>query len=391
LSEQLAISGGTPVLPEMPPAFEPMSADEVAAAAATLRDVPLTTLFGGHEIERFENEYAEFCGARFGVAVNSGTSALNAALLAAGVGPGDEVITTPLSFVASASTIVQAGARPVFADVEPDTYCLDPAAAAELVTPATKAILPVHINGYPADVPALNELAARHGLAVVEDAAQAHGARVGGRHVGTLGDYGCFSFNIGKILRTGEGGMVLTDDPAAADRLRAIRVNGMAPGPAGSVVVALGANYTMPQAMASIGRRQLARHPEALVERAHNAKLLLDAVDQVDGLTPLPDTAGRERVAYFPQLVLSDELAPLRDRLVAALRAENVPAAICRPPLYHVPYLREICPDAWCPVAERQTARTLSVDVMPCYTPAQMDGIAAGLRKVFANVSRLAD
>jgi perosamine synthetase len=233
MDEQLAIFGGPPALPARLPEFAPMSETEVAAATAALRDVPLTTLFGDHEIRAFEQEFAAYCGARFAIAVNSGTSALHAALTAAGIGPGDEVIVTPLSFVASVSAVVHVGATPVYADVD-DQFCLDPRDVAARITPRTRAILVVHLNGYPADVVALRDLAGAHGILLIEDAAQAHGARVNDQHVGTFGEFGCFSFNIGKILRTGEGGMVLTPSEEAARHLRELRVNGLGPSSLGA-------------------------------------------------------------------------------------------------------------------------------------------------------------
>lgn len=389
MNDELALFGGTPALPEMPHWCEPLEEDEIAAATEALRTVPITTLYGGYEIEEFEKAYASHCGTGFGVAVNSGTSALNAAMVAAGIGPGDEVITTPLSFVATTSTIVQTGAQPVFADVEPESACLDPKAVEKAITERTKAIVPVHFCGYPADMKGINEVARRHGLVVIEDAAQAHGARIDGQHVGSFGDFGCFSFNIGKVLRTGEGGMVLTNSEAHAKRLREIRVNGMFAGPDGGArVERIGFNYSMPQPLAAIGRRQVARHPQALENRRRNAEILLAAIEAAPGISPLPDLQGRERVPYYLQFPLDDEFVPLRDRIVAALRAENVAAMPSRAPLYHIDYLRDLCPDAYCPEAERIAERTIWIDVLQSYSLEQMHGMARGIEKVFG---RLAD
>jgi dTDP-4-amino-4,6-dideoxygalactose transaminase len=178
----------------------------------------------GPEVAAFEREFAAYCGTAHGIGVSSGTAALHLALLAADVGPGDEVITTPFTFVATVSAIEYAGARPVLVDIEPDTFCIDPDAVAAAITPRTKAIVPVHLFGQPADMDPILALARRHGLRVIEDAAQAHGAEYRGTRVGSLGDLACFSFYPAKNLgAVGEGGMVVTADDALARRLRLLR------------------------------------------------------------------------------------------------------------------------------------------------------------------------
>jgi dTDP-4-amino-4,6-dideoxygalactose transaminase len=178
----------------------------------------------GPEVEAFEQEFASYCGARHAVAVNSGTSALHLAFLAAGIGPGAEVVTTPLTFVATAAAIDYAGARPVFVDIDPETLNLDPARAEAAITPRTRAIVPVHLHGRPADMDPILDLARRHRLRVIEDAAQAHGAEYRGRRVGAMGDLGCFSFYPGKNLGAcGEGGAIVTDDPEFERTVRLLR------------------------------------------------------------------------------------------------------------------------------------------------------------------------
>jgi dTDP-4-amino-4,6-dideoxygalactose transaminase len=178
----------------------------------------------GRCVARFEEEFAAYCGGRFGIGVNSGTSALHLALLAAGVGPGDEVITTPFTFMATVAAIVYTGASPVLVDITPDTFTLAPTRLEAAITPRTRAILPVHLYGHPADMDPIVEIARRHGLAVIEDASQAHGSEYKGRRVGNLGDAACFSFYPGKNLGAcGEGGMVVTSDPEWARRLQALR------------------------------------------------------------------------------------------------------------------------------------------------------------------------
>src|SRR5271163_720836 len=189
-----------------------------AAIAATLES---SQFILGKEVAAFEEEFAAFQGARHGIGTNSGTSALHLALLAAGVGAGDEVITTPFSFVATAAAIVYTGARPVYVDIEPETYNLDTARIAAAITPRTKAIMPVHLFGHPADMDPIMETARQHGLVVIEDACQAHAAEYKGRRVGGIGDLACFSFYPGKNLGAyGEGGCVVSNNPELARTVR---------------------------------------------------------------------------------------------------------------------------------------------------------------------------
>lgn len=195
---------------------------EIDAAIAGVLDSCQFTL--GPQVEAFEHEFAAFCQRPFGVAVNTGTSALHLALLAAGVGPGDEVITVPFTFVATASAIDYTGARPVFVDIDPATLTMDPCALEAAITPRTRAILPVHLYGLMADMQAIGDIARRHNLVVIEDAAQAHGAELHGRRAGSFGHLACFSFYPGKNLGAcGEGGMVVTGDADLARRVRLLR------------------------------------------------------------------------------------------------------------------------------------------------------------------------
>ena len=224
----------------------------------------------GDEVAAFEEEFAGYCGARYGIALNSGTSALHLALLAAGVGPGDEVITVPFTFVATVAAICYTGARPVFVDIEPRSYAMNVKHVKRAITERTKAILPVHLYGQPADMDPILETARRSGLIVIEDAAQAHGAEYKGRRTGGIGDLSCFSFYPGKNLGAyGEGGMVLTNSPEYADTIRMLRDWGQA---RKYHHVLKGYNYRMDGVQGAILRVKL-RHLEAWTEarRAHAA------------------------------------------------------------------------------------------------------------------------
>ena len=183
----------------------------------------------GPYLERFEQAFAEYVGVTRAVAVSNGTVGLHLALYALGIGAGDEVIVPDLTFVATAHAVIQTGATPVFVDVEPDTWCMDPAAVREAITPRTRAVIPVHLYGHAADMSAINMLAEEYGLLVVEDAAEAHGAEISGQRVGGLGQVGVFSFYGNKIMTTGEGGMLTTNDSILADRLRYLKDHGMSP------------------------------------------------------------------------------------------------------------------------------------------------------------------
>lgn len=202
--------------------------------SAIRRVIETTAFINGPDVQSFEREFAEFCGAKHAVGVASGTAALQLAMLACGVGPGDEVITVSHTFCATAEAIAQLGARPVFVDIDPDTYTMDPSAAERAITPRTKAILPVHLYGLPADMDAIQSIARKHGLVVVEDAAQAHGASYKGRSVGAMGDAACFSFYPGKNLGAyGDAGAVTTSNEAIARAVSALRDHGRAIGPDG--------------------------------------------------------------------------------------------------------------------------------------------------------------
>ncbi|HXH08808.1 MAG TPA: DegT/DnrJ/EryC1/StrS family aminotransferase [Alphaproteobacteria bacterium] len=259
---------------------------EIHAAIARVLESSQFVL--GPEVAAFEEEFAAYCEARHGIAVNSGTSALHLALLAAGVGPGDEVITVPLTFVATVAAICYTGARPVFVDVEPRSYTLDVHQLEGAMTPQTKAILPVHLYGQPADMDPIVQVARRYGVTVIEDAAQAHGAEYKGRRVGSIGDLGCFSFYPSKNLGTyGEGGMVVTNNPTFAHTVRLLRDWGTERKYHHALK---GYNYRMEEMQAAILRVKF-RHLEAWTEarRTHALcynELLADSAVQTPQAMP---------------------------------------------------------------------------------------------------------
>jgi dTDP-4-amino-4,6-dideoxygalactose transaminase/acetyltransferase-like isoleucine patch superfamily enzyme len=346
---------------------------EVRAALDTVLDGGTFTL--GREVEALEHEFAAYCGARFGVGVNSGSSALHLALLAAGVGPGDEVITVPFTFVATVAAILYAGARPVLVDVEPVTLTLDVNRLEAAISPRTRAIVPVHLYGQGADMRAVLEVARRRGLAVVEDAAQAHGAEQDGRRLGSLGDAGCFSFYPGKNLGAyGEAGMVVTDDPARARTMQMLRNWGQE---RKYYHVLPGFNYRMDAFQGAVLRVKL-RHLEAWTEarRAHAARY--DALLLGTGVERPVALPGNRHV-YHLYVIRSDR----REEIRAALEARGIDSGIHYPVPVH---LQEAYRDLGYgpgdfPCAERAAREVLSLPMYPELTDQEIDTIAGVVRE----------
>ena len=277
----------------------------------------------GPKVRELEAGFARLCGASHAVATNTGTAALHVALLALGIGSGDEVITTPLSSIASANPILMQGAKPVFADVDPETYNLDVREVDKCITRRTKAILPVHLFGHPVDLDPLLELASRHSLPVIEDASQATGARYKGRRVGGFGRAGCFSLYANKIVTSGEGGMIVTGDAGLADRMLAIRNFGQLPGQH-FLHAYLGGNYKMTDLCAAIGCVQLGKIDAYIDRRRQNVDALNAALSGLDRLIErLPSERPFARAAHFGYHMLF-RTPSLRRRVEAALHAAGI-------------------------------------------------------------------
>jgi dTDP-4-amino-4,6-dideoxygalactose transaminase len=243
----------------------------------------------GDVVATFEREFASYQQAAYGICLSNGTLAIAAALRAAGVGIGDEVIVPPYTFIATASAALFVGAVPVFADVDPDTHLLDPVATEAAITERTKAVIVVHLAGRPADLDAFTALGSRHGLTIVEDAAQAHGAAYKGRPVGAIGDLGTFSFQSSKNITAGEGGAVLTDNEKLAGALYSLVNVGRVPGGGWYQHEAVGYNLRLTEFQAAILRVQLRRHPAVQEVRERNARLLTDLLRDVDGIRLAPE------------------------------------------------------------------------------------------------------
>ncbi|MET9269455.1 DegT/DnrJ/EryC1/StrS family aminotransferase [Kribbella sp. NPDC003557] len=267
----------------------PQYGDEEAAALLEVLNSGKWGSTSGDVVATFEREFAEYQQAGHAVCLANGTLAIAVALRAAGVGIGDEVIVPPYTFIATASAALFVGAVPVFADVDPDTHLLDPVATEAAVTERTKAIVVVHLAGRPADLDAFTALGARHGLTIVEDAAQAHGAAYKGRAVGAIGDLGTFSFQSSKNITAGEGGVVLTDSPELAGAVYSLVNVGRVPGGGWYQHESVGYNLRLTEFQAAILRVQLRRHPALQEQRERNARLLTDLLSKVDGIQLPPD------------------------------------------------------------------------------------------------------
>jgi dTDP-4-amino-4,6-dideoxygalactose transaminase len=327
----------------------------------------------GPEVRRFEDDFADFCDVDHGVATANGTMALHAALEALDVGPGDKVVTTPYSFVASANAVRLAGAEPVFADVDPETFNLDPETVEEIVREDdhVEAVMPVHLYGLPAEMDHLLDVADDYDLAVVEDAAQAHGAAYRGLRVGALGDAACFSFYPTKNMTTGEGGMITTDRDDVARKAQSF-VNHGRPPEGGYEHVRLGHNFRMTSIGAAIGRVQLGRLPDYNAARRSNAASLDDALADAEVATP---TEPDDRMHVYHQYTIRTDD---RDGLADHLEDAGVGTGVYYPtPIHELSAYDHVAHEA--PVAERLAEQALSLPVHPNVSEQELRTIASAI------------
>jgi perosamine synthetase len=362
----------TEIVPLARPVLGP---EEEAAVIEVLRSGDLSL---GPRVPAFEQEFAQWVGVPHASAVSSGTAGLHLALRAVGVSQGDEVVTSPFSFVASANVMLFERARPVFADIDPRTLNLDPAAAAAAVTDRTAALLPVHIFGYPADLPAFERL----GLPIVEDACEALGAvHADGVRVGARGHPAAFGFYANKQLTTGEGGMVTLDDPAFKERIDSERNQGRAPDMGWLDHDRLGFNYRLTDIACAIGLVQLRRLDGMLADRARAAGWYREALGGIEGLgLPCPD-AGGDRRGWFV-FVVQVPRGSDRDEVIRALRAGGVQCKPYLPAIHLMSFYRERFGhrEGEFPVCEDVAARSLALPFFPAMTEGQVARVAAALR-----------
>jgi len=389
--EALAILGGVPVRATLLP-YGRQAVDEgdIAAVAQALRSDWLTT---GPRVGEFEEAFAAAVAAKFAVSFSSGTAALHGAAFVAGLGPGDEAVTTPMTFCATANCVLYQRARPFFADVSADTLNLDPAAAEEKVTGRTKAILPVDYSGHAADLDALMDLAERHGLTVIEDASHALGGEYRGRRVGSVAHMTTFSLHPVKHVTTGEGGMVTTQRADLAETLRRFRNHGISSearerqsaGQWQYEMVMLGMNYRLPDINCALGLSQMKRLDENLARRREIAAAYSARLAGFPGLI-LPTVRADVNPAWHLYAVRVDtaHLTVGRAEIFRALRAENIGVNVHYIPVHLHPYYRERFGyrGGEFPVAEAAYEQLLSLPMFPAMTDADVDDVVRAMGKV---------
>ena len=426
---KLAINGGRPVRTALFPAYNTIGDEERRAVDAVLASGNLSQFlggwcedfFGGPQVRRFEAAWAEAHDAKFAVSVNSNTSGLFTSLGAIGIQPGDEVIVSPYTMSASAIAPLLYGGIPVFADIDPVTFCLDPESIEARITPRTKAILVVHIFGHPADMDRIMQIANEHDLFVIEDCAQAPMGRYKGRWVGTIGDLGVFSLNYHKHIHTGEGGVITTSDETLAERCQMIRNHAENIAEArgtNDLTNLIGFNFRMTEIEAAIGVEQLKKLPSLLEQRIENIKFLEDRLRQLPALGFQPDVGVDSRHCYYVHPIrFSAEVAGVdRSTFVSAIQAE-IPSAFMREqdslisggyvkPLYLQPIYQKraawafnpaFCPDppnyatGSCPVTERMHAKELILHeyMRPGMTRDDLLDFMRAVEKVFDHADEL--
>jgi perosamine synthetase len=361
-----------------PVAFPDISAAESDRVQTAVRSTWISSI--GPFLEEFETRFAQECAAAEAIACANGTVALHLILAALGLGPGDEVIVPSMTYVATANTVVYTGATPVFVDVSPDTWCLDPAQVESAITPRTAAIVAVHLYGHPADMDALASLAERNGLALVEDAAEAPFATYRGRVTGGLGVAASFSFYGNKIITSGEGGAVTTNDPALATRIRLLRGQGLDPGRRYYHVV-VGYNYRLTNIAAAMLCGQLSRRRELLTRRRSLFAAYDAAIAGCDRIALQPIAKWAERAPWMYTLLLRDADSATRDLVMAGLAERRVETRPMFVPVHRMPPYAGTARSAL-PVTDALGAQGLSLPTSSTYTPADAEEIAARLLQV---------
>jgi len=346
--------------------------DEISAVTVVLRSGIIAQ---GRKVEEFEEAFAQFIGTRYAVAVNSGTAALHIALLTHEIGKGDEVITSPFTFIATANSILFTGAKPVFADIEEDSFNIAPDSITEKITPRTKAIMPVHLYGQPCDMKRIMRIAQEHGLVIIEDACQAHGAEYG-KKVGSFGT-GCFSFYPTKNMTTGEGGMITTNDKDIAQKARMIRSHGQRQRYLHEI---LGYNYRMTDIAAAIGLCQLGKLEKFNNKRIENAKFLTTGLSRIKGLVPPHVRPNAKHIFHQYTVRITQDFSIPRDELRQKLMNKGVATEVYYPlPIHKQPLYQGLDYNDHLPNSEKAATEVLSLPVHPSLTKKDLECVVDSL------------
>jgi len=357
--------------------------EEIEAVVKVLKSGILTHSLGaGPVVTKFEKEFANFANTKHAIAVNTGTAALHVAVLAANVKPGEEVILPSFTFVATAEAVVIAGAKPVFVDIDPKTYNILPKKIEEAITRKTKAVIPVDLYGLPADLQPIKEIAEKHGLIVIEDAAQAHGATYKEKPAGFFADVACWSLYASKNMTTGEGGVITTSNDEMTDQMRLIRSHGEK---AKYASFMLGHNYRMTEIQAAIGCVQLKKLPAFLSKRRSNARRLTEILKKTEKLQLPQEPKNFGHSWYLYTVRLKDATERERDRIVEELKKEGIGAEVYYVnPVHLMPYYRNVFGKFGLPETEEAAKQIMSLPVHPRVTEEQIDYIGKTLLHLLA-------
>jgi dTDP-4-amino-4,6-dideoxygalactose transaminase len=349
--------------------------EEIEAVVKVMKSGMLTSGLGqGLKVTEFEKNYAEFAGVKHAIAVNTGTAALHAALLASGIKQGEEVILPSFTFVATAEAVVLAGGKPVFADIDPETYSLSPKAVKKALTPKTKAVIPVDLYGLPADIVPIREVATKKGLYIIEDCAQSHGATYKGKPAGALSDIACWSLYAAKNIGTGEGGVVTTDDDILAEKTRMVRTHGEKVKYQSQM---LGTNYRMTEIQAAIGVVQLSKLQSFYAKRSHNAARLTKNLEKSKKIGLPPKFEDRTSSWYLYTVRIIDTTEKQRNKIIEEMHNRGIGAEAYYPtPIHQMPYYKENFGTFNLPETEKAAKQVLSLPIHPGVTDEQIDSIA---------------
>ena len=407
MSNKLAINGGKPVRKD-PISYSLMIEEEEINAVIKLLKTRKISALSSNIVKDFEDAFARSIGIKYCVAMNSGTAALHAAVASCLIGPGDEVIVPAYTFVSTATCILHNNAIPIFADIDPDTYCLDANDFEKKITDKTKAVIPVHLFGYPADMDNIGKIAVKNHLKVIEDAAQAHGTIYKGKKTGAIGDVGCFSLQESKNITTGEGGLLVTNDDTIAKQSKLIRHHGQSDQ---YKYISLGWNYRMTGMEAAIGLAQLNKLERLNIIRKQMAETYKKNLGHIEGfvLPKEPEKGGNHAYHVYAVRILQNKLGITSDKFVKAMAAEGIRAPLIYPePLYFNPLFNEMnvypkkcpysCPyygkkisykPGLCPTAEKLTNEMIRLPLHPSISMKDIHDIIEAVQKIMNNKEEL--